>query len=273
MKRNLHILMLLGFSLVANASAQIKNNKDYIRRTIENIGTAVPSAEFNPSDLSKVPEYLELERDSADIWRTAVDNLPEVAPSRNDQAILFNALQALPPREYLDFLYKALDLYAANHISLGVFTHQVLFPGGKMRFFLSHNYNQPEVATFLSKAEKVLKENGEPLMFNVQEAISGKLKQLNEAVRLKDSELAGDVIPLLHLQDTSQQNPSPAAEALIVPRTLSASEPSQSDTAILNPEAIESTSKPWLWISGILALVALVAGVFLALARKKSDSL
>jgi hypothetical protein len=130
------------------------------------------------------------------IWQNAINNLASVAPTNDDQTILFQSFESLSPWSYMQFLNRALDLYSQGKIKLIVFEN-IFFPAGKMQFFISHNYDQPEVAAFLEKAEEVLKKKGEPLMFNVQEARSGKLKQLHDVARAQHLELTKLPIPLL----------------------------------------------------------------------------
>ncbi len=257
---------LLLLCLLRVSYAQVMNDISSIRQAIENINQVAPNGASDRPQMRKISQYQVLEQSSPAIWETAVNNLSEVAPTENDQTILFQSFEGLPPEEYLQFLNQALDLYSQRKISLGVFTG-IFFPAGKMQLFISHNYDQPEVAAFLEKAEEVLKKKDEPLMFNIQEARSGKLKQLHDAARANHPELAKQPIPLLRPSapppTSAQTTPVPAAATPV-------QQPKSTAPATPSPTVAETKSSPGFPIVPVAIVGAVIVGIVLYLLRHKS---
>jgi hypothetical protein len=270
MKPTLLILSCLFF-VNEICIAQPMNDPTSIRKAVENVRVVSPEGFSDPSKIRNTAEYKSLVASAPSIWMAAMGNLESSAPTREDQEILFQSFEGLSASDYLQFLNRALDLYDQGKIDLGTFTYSVFFSGGNMQFFISHNYNHPEVAAFLKKAEDVLEKKGEPLMFNVQEARSGKLKELNDAARARHPDLAKLPVPLLRvpdatLSDGTKETPlvgstSPNSPAVVQsPESVGSSKPS-------SPTA-ESKSTPWPWIIGAILLLAVAGGILLKLRRK-----
>jgi hypothetical protein len=246
---------------------QIENKPLSIYEAIKAVRQANPDGMSHLEQMRKSDEYKKLESCSPAVWLIAMQNLDSVAPTSEDKHILFQSFEGLSPENYLDFLNGALDLFSKNQIDLDVFTHSVFYSGGKMQFFISHNYDHPEVAAFLEKAEEVLKKKGEPFMFNVQEARSGKLKKLHDAARANHPELAKQPIPLL--RPVVPPPPTAASTAIKPPPMATSDHPTKSVTSCspsVQVEPLKSTH--WLWVIGVIFFVAVAGGVLFKFLRK-----
>ena len=247
------------------------NDPTSIRKAVENVRVVSPEGFSDSSKIRNTAEYKSLVTNAPSIWMTAMDNLGISAPTREDQEILFQSFEGLSTSDYLLFLNRALDLYDQGKIYLGTFTYSVFFSSGKMQFFISHNYNQPEVAAFLKKAEDVLGKKGEPLLFNVQEARSGKLKELNDAARARHPDLAKLPIPLLRVSDATPSGATQEAPMVgATPPNSAAVVQSPEPAGSLKPSSptAETKSTPWPWIIGAILLLAVGGGILLKLRRK-----
>lgn len=97
------------------------------------------------------------------------------------------------PREYIQALENSLNLYETNEITALEF-ESIFFSSGNMQFFLSYNFDQPEVAQLLRRIEDA--RISELVANNVFDYISGKQRQRDIYLRKSHPEIAKPV-PLL----------------------------------------------------------------------------
>lgn len=96
-------------------------------------------------------------------------------------------------RHYFDAMNVALADFAQGKISPLEF-ERVFFPKGDMQFFLSYNFDNPEVSALLQRIQKA--RVSEAVASNISSYISGQQKQRDIYIRKAHPELAKPV-PLL----------------------------------------------------------------------------
>lgn len=121
----------------------------------------------------------------------AIVFFPLVGLAQQQQPMPANKYQT--PREYLNELNYSLEEYQKGKITALEF-ERIFFPTGTMQFFLSYNYNHPEVAELLHRIEKA--RVSEAIASNISAYISGQQKQRDIYMRKTHPELAQPV-PLL----------------------------------------------------------------------------
>ena len=219
-----------------------------------------------------------------------------VSASAQERPIVKKEYQS--PREYIQALEDSLNLYEKNELTSLEFEN-IFFPSGNMQFFLSYNYDQPEVAQLLRRIEDA--RISESVANNVSDYITGKQRQRDIYLRKSHPEIAKPV-PLLtggyapedpepsitpdpmsapiwlNEQKVAGNPATPAVGPVASPRPSSVLSPPQSPNAevVESPpvpksnatESIPETDTfPIIPVAVIAAL--LIAGVVFLLRRKK----
>ena len=157
--RRLCSLVILAFISSVNAQEstsvpQLKTLLGGVKASLQKQGLSDPRDHL--AELQTTPEFRELEEEVDGGWKTALENLNEVAPSTSDQFILFNALENLPAEDYVKSLYVDADLFAQGKLRKPVFLNNILFTSGTKWGFLAVNYQNPEVAQLLQKVKTLI---------------------------------------------------------------------------------------------------------------------
>lgn len=145
------------------------------------------------SDWMQSSDFQELASLTPKIWRDLLDNIPSIASDPASRTVLLKTLTVMPPQEYVSMLDTALDLYQSNKIS-SLEYERLFFASGSLRFFLSYNYQHPEVAALLERIKQA--RVSETIASNIEDYISGRQQQRDIYLRKTHSSLSGPV-PLL----------------------------------------------------------------------------
>ena len=163
--------------LIVTVNAQQPDN---IREIIKSIHKAIDEHQitdprYMPASMAFLPEYKKLVSQIDNTWAMSLNNLQSIAPDSLSQFILFDALQELPPEEYLQVLDKAVDLRNSGVISDSVLMNEIIFTSGDKWGFLATNYKDPRVIQLLQKLKQAVAKDPSAVK-SVDDLLSGSDK-------------------------------------------------------------------------------------------------
>ena len=299
---NIKLALLISCGLVTMTHADVDNNPMLAgyRNVIAELFNSMPPEQqrepsLAPAEWRNSEMYKELVKMSPGMWQQVIANMDDVAPSPPMRTIVFQSFEGLPPKEYLEFLNKALDLCEQGRIS-GLEFEGVFMPPGRMRFFLSYNYKDPQVAIFLKRVQQARISEG--IAANIADYLSGKQMQRDIAMRKMHPDIfASQQVPLLtggyappdpepsltpdpmsapiwlNEQRAADKSASPALgpDEQSTPQPAASSIPAPAVMAEKSQAATEIKSRSRFPVLPAAILAAAIVGVIVFLLRRKSS--
>jgi hypothetical protein len=130
--------------------------------------------------LSKIPEFVELQQITVTASPQIISNIQSVAPSRMSKTILFVALQALPPEEYLQFLDQAVGLTEKKTVDRQLLKWSLFAADRNVRGVLDYYYDK-QVTKDILRRVKALYSDDPNMVKYCDQALSGEGMKASEA--------------------------------------------------------------------------------------------
>ncbi len=267
MLRRLCSLVILALISSVNAQEstsvpQLKTLLGGVKASLQKQGISAPQDHL--AEMQTMPEFRAFEEEVAGGWKTALENLNEIATSTSDQFILFNALENLPAEDYVKSLNVDADLFAQGKLRKPVFLNNILFTSGTKWGFLAVNYQNPEVVQLLQKVKTLVPADA-AVIKSIDNILSGQGKktveeniELNPDYRGRSIKaLAMDAVTSKSNTATPSSNPKPAPSF-------------EAPAAAKSSPISETKPTPAFPILPVVIVVGLLVGMAVVFLRRKS---
>lgn len=271
MKQSIFILLIvfLTFSIISaeesiNYSNIVKNASNLILSIKKSIGTKtiatfpeVPLSGLFQTD-KNFTQLISIVNQNTDIIS---ENFTHIASDRESRILLIHSMLYLSPSEYINVVPHLLSLFKNNIIGKDEFLYTILMPPVKNKqWFLSYNYEHPQVVSFLDDVKSAFAEEK-----HIPELIdfikNGGARKRDEILRSQNLSLAKRQIPFL--VSTSDNK-----ESYVQKEKLIATRPAQSNLlnktqetenkSISNSRVREPTTKENIEYTRIVPYIALL---------------
>lgn len=260
--------------------AQDAANLKRIKAIINNVNAAYQrNGLSDPRDrlsmMSTMPEFHALQKEIYTNWRTALQNIELVTSGVGDQIILFRALQALPPQEFVDALTTGVELCAQGKVQTKpVLLPYFMFTSGSKWGFLEVNYQEPAVVQLLQNLKK-LDPSDASISKIFDEILSGRGKITVEQNIKDNPDYQDRSIQALLIHPPSAVLPDPHDAKRVGPPTPRHAQgadltnpPTSAPVAVISNEPDARNSRFYVWSA--LATAVLLSVVWLFLRSRKS---
>ena len=188
-------------------------------------------------------------------WRSVLNNLDEIAPTDNQKIIITRACGALDAEQYLDYLETIRDLRISGKIDSQVFEDALSNENDLKGGFLSVNYQNPKVRTFVKSLEGLIPSK------SIDDILSGKDEKDYEIIL----ESEGNQIDTSLLLPTSTSGTTNSPQSVAPSPTIKSSDiPSQPTPA----SQAQTEYRRSLFYCAIIALIIVIILIAVVLRRK-----
>jgi hypothetical protein len=160
----------------------------------------VPRPKFGDADIYGELLGMSSYRNLADAmpaqWQVVLDNYSVIAPTRLSRIGVLHALENLQPQDYLKAINQLLIIYGRDkNLPEDEFIHIIIMSPTRQEWFLSYNYQEPEVMDFLKRLPQVFPSTRRKS--HVEFILSGRKKVRDEILRKENAFYASQPIPYL----------------------------------------------------------------------------
>jgi hypothetical protein len=120
-------------------------------------------------------EFIALTNICKDHWQAILENIDELEGEQNGKALVFEAMQFLPPESYMQAFEWMADKLVADEFSKDIISGIMNSPGLMVHFF-ADNYEHPRVIAALQKI-KSKSGNDNALISRINNVLSGNRKE------------------------------------------------------------------------------------------------
>jgi len=221
----------------------------------------------NPHILRSMPEFLELQQTLQDSPQL-VSRIDQVASSDVSKAILFVAMQSLPPQDYLRFLEQATTLAEAGIVNRRLLKWALFPADANVRGIVEYNYTNQAVNSILTRA-KVIYSSDPSITEYFDAVLAGKIARESRAYLDSNPREPRSRAALAYIAESGRgRSTSPPSETIPFPPPAS---PKPEETPE-QPSAPPSEMVSWVALQPIsmaVAGAAILVGI-LSLLRWKS---
>lgn len=206
------------------------------------------------TDPSRFPFALYLQSN----WKSLLDSIETIAPTRRQQAVLFVSAEFMPSDEYLDFVKTVLRKCETGSVPKETVRNRVATQGAKRFGFLEFNYRHPKVRDICQTIKRLFP--GEIELQNHMDAIlSGAAAKQAASWLSQNGRPVPEVLPIKEPPQTpavalpdATSTPSPPV-ATVTPLPSAPVEKVAETPAV----TAERTASVWPWLVGIAALTVI----------------
>lgn len=169
----------------------------HVKAVVDQGLTKIDAIAIRNAELQSSQDFMALQSLCRANWSTILDNLKLVQSENDGKKLVFSALEALDPADYMSATEKLAGQFQNNQLSKSLILFAIR-PQMRMQGFFADNYQHPRVQAVLKSLRQALSDDAS-VKAEIDDLLSGETKSGLDQLRSDYAGTADGNVPVITL--------------------------------------------------------------------------